>query len=151
RRPAAAPDAEAGRDAPRVRPPARRLRRDRARAARVPCRAVARAVRRRSGDRELPVLSTADDDDRDDVCRGRRRPAAHRSGVSELQIEDEVREALRALVEEIGAVSARIVENDDIRTGVPARTLALGGGEYLRVELPTRTDRSKHEHDVEAA
>jgi hypothetical protein len=67
------------------------------------------------------------------------------------QIEDEVRDALRALVEEIGAVSARIVEHDDIRTGVPARTLALGGGEYLRVELPTRSDRTKHEHDVEAA
>ena len=27
------------------------------------------------------------------------------------------------------------------RTGVPARTLALGGGEYLRVELPTRVER----------
>lgn len=70
--------------------------------------------------------------------------------MSELQIELEVREALRALVEEIGAISARIVENDDIRTGVPARTLALGGGEYLRVELPTRIDRGR-EHDVEAA
>jgi hypothetical protein len=63
-------------------------------------------------------------------------------------IEDEVREALRALVEEIGAVSARILEHDDIRTGIPARTLALGGGEYLRVELPSRSGR---EHDVEAA
>ena len=63
-------------------------------------------------------------------------------------IEDDVRDALKELVDEIGAVSARIVEQDDIRTGVPARTLALGGGEYLRVELPTRTNR---EHDVEAA
>jgi hypothetical protein len=63
-------------------------------------------------------------------------------------IEDEVRTALRELVDEIGAVSARIVEIDDTRTGVPARTLALGGGEFLRVELPTRTSR---EHDVEAA
>ena len=63
-------------------------------------------------------------------------------------IEDEVRTALRELVDEIGAVSARIVETDDTRTGVPARTLALGGGEFLRVELPTRTSR---EHDVEAA
>ncbi len=63
-------------------------------------------------------------------------------------LEDEVREVLRELVTEIGAVSARIVEHDDLRTGVPARTLALGGGEYLRVELPTRTNR---EHDVEAA
>ena len=68
--------------------------------------------------------------------------------MSEVGIEDEVRDALRALVEEIGAVSARILEHDDIRTGVPARTLALGGGEYLRVELPTRQGR---EHDVEAA
>ena len=63
-------------------------------------------------------------------------------------IDDEVRETLQALVDEIGAVSARIVEDDDVRTGVPARTLALGGGEYLRVELPTRTNR---ETDVEAA
>jgi hypothetical protein len=63
-------------------------------------------------------------------------------------IDDEVRTALRDLVDEIGAVSARIVETDDARTGVPARTLALGGGEFLRVELPSRTSR---EHDVEAA
>ncbi|MEO8706320.1 MAG: hypothetical protein ABI867_40195 [Kofleriaceae bacterium] len=63
-------------------------------------------------------------------------------------LEDEVQEALRELVAEIGAVSARIVENDDLRTGVPARTLALGGGEYLRVELPSRQNR---ESDVEAA
>ena len=52
------------------------------------------------------------------------------------------------LVDETGALSARIVEHDDARTGVPARTLALGGGEFLRVELPTRTN---HEHNVEAA
>lgn len=72
--------------------------------------------------------------------------------MSDPRIEDEVREALRELVQEIGAVSARIVEHDDLRTGVPARTLALGGGEYLRVELPTRVDRSQvPEHDVEAA
>ena len=66
-------------------------------------------------------------------------------------IDDEVRDTLRELVAEIGAISARIVEDDDLRTGVPARTLALGGGEYLRVELSTRTDRQSHEHDVEAA
>jgi hypothetical protein len=64
------------------------------------------------------------------------------------QIEDEVRDALRALVEDIGATSARIIEHDDMRTGVPARTLALGGGEYLRVELATRTNRDS---DIEAA
>ena len=67
-------------------------------------------------------------------------------------IEDEVREALQELVTEIGAVSARIVDTEDIRTGVPARTLALGGGEYLRVELPTRVERETgHEHEIEAA
>jgi hypothetical protein len=59
-------------------------------------------------------------------------------------IDDEVRDALRELVEATGALSARIVEHDDMRTGVPARTLALGSGEYLRVELPTRSER---EHD----
>jgi hypothetical protein len=63
-------------------------------------------------------------------------------------LEDELRTALRELVIEVGAVSARIVLDGDLRTGVPARTLALGGGEYLRVELPTRQSR---EHDVEAA
>ncbi|HEV7557205.1 MAG TPA: hypothetical protein VGO00_17180 [Kofleriaceae bacterium] len=63
-------------------------------------------------------------------------------------IDDEVHDTLKELVDEIGAISARIVDNDDSRTGVPARTLALGGGEYLRVELPTRTSRT---HDVEAA
>ncbi|MGN6104532.1 MAG: hypothetical protein ACTHU0_05455 [Kofleriaceae bacterium] len=72
--------------------------------------------------------------------------------MSDVQLEDEVREALRALVDEIGATSARIVEHDDLRTGVPARTLALGGGEYLRIELPTRVDRTTgREHDIEAA
>src|SRR5262252_10901689 len=72
--------------------------------------------------------------------------------MSDAEVSDEVRTALRELVEEIGAVSARIVEHDDLRTGVPARTLALGGGEYLRVELPTRVERSTgREHDVEAA
>src|SRR3954471_8167333 len=68
--------------------------------------------------------------------------------MSDAELADEVRAALRELVDEIGAVSARIVEHDDLRTGVPARTLALGGGEYLRVELPTRSNR---ESDVEAA
>src|SRR6187549_275636 len=72
--------------------------------------------------------------------------------MSELELADEVRDALKDLVEEIGAVSARIVEHDDLRTGVPARTLALGGGEYLRVELPTRVERDNgREHDIEAA
>ncbi len=69
--------------------------------------------------------------------------------MSNPGVEDEVREALRELVEQIGAVSARIVEHDDVRTGVPARTLALGGGEYLRVELPSRSTTTPA--DVEAA
>ena len=68
--------------------------------------------------------------------------------MSDVELADEVRAALRELIDEIGAVSARIVEHDELRTGVPARTLALGGGEYLRVELPTRNGR---EVDVEAA
>lgn len=62
--------------------------------------------------------------------------------MSDPGIEDEVRAALKALVDETGAVSARIVEHDEIRTGVPARTLALGGGEYLRVELPSRVPKA---------
>lgn len=68
--------------------------------------------------------------------------------MSDAELADEVRAALRALVDETGAVSACIVERDDVRTGVPARTLPLGGGEYLRVELATRRGR---EADVEAA
>jgi hypothetical protein len=68
--------------------------------------------------------------------------------VSDLEVADEVRAALLALVEETGAISARIVEHDDLRTGVPARTLALGGGEYLRVELGGHHSR---EVDIEAA
>jgi hypothetical protein len=72
-------------------------------------------------------------------------------------IDDEVREVLKELLDEVGAVSVRILEHDDIRSGVPARTLALGGGEYLRVELPTRVDKLSsrdeggREHDIEAA
>ncbi|MGE0545677.1 MAG: hypothetical protein AB7O24_09205 [Kofleriaceae bacterium] len=65
-----------------------------------------------------------------------------------VELEDEVRAVLRELVDEVSATSARITETDNERIGVPARTLALGGGEYLRVELPTRTN---HEHTVEAA
>jgi hypothetical protein len=69
-----------------------------------------------------------------------------------MTLEDEVRDALKELVEEIGAISARITENTDERVGVPAKSLALGGGEYLRVELPTRQEREPgKEHDIEAA
>jgi hypothetical protein len=74
-------------------------------------------------------------------------------------IDDEVRACLKELVDEIGAISARIVEQDELRSGVPARTLALGAGEYLRVELPTRRkrdlapegDEPPRELDIEAA
>jgi hypothetical protein len=63
-------------------------------------------------------------------------------------MDDEIREILRELVQQIGALSARIVGDDEpSRTGVPARTLALGGGEFLRVELSTRSPNT----DVEAA
>lgn len=68
--------------------------------------------------------------------------------MSETGLEDEVRQALKELVDEIGAISARITQHDDVRTGVPARTLALGGGEFLRVELGTR---SSAEHPIEPA
>jgi hypothetical protein len=62
-------------------------------------------------------------------------------------IDDEVRATLRELVDELGAVSARVSDVDDSRTGVPARTVALGGGEHLRVELATRSGKDV---DVEA-
>src|SRR5690606_10338639 len=39
-------------------------------------------------------------------------------------------------------------EHDDFRTGVPARTLALGAGEFLRVELRTRVARDTGEPDA---
>lgn len=70
-----------------------------------------------------------------------------------LSISDEVRDALKELVIEINATSARIVgDEDNSRSGIPARTLALGGGEYLRVELPTHVERTNgREHDIEAA
>ena len=68
--------------------------------------------------------------------------------MSAAEIEDEIRQALRDLVEQTGAVSARILQDDEVRTGVPARTMALGGGDFLRVELGTRTS---HEHDIDAA
>ncbi|HSN27662.1 MAG TPA: hypothetical protein VLT45_15325 [Kofleriaceae bacterium] len=70
-----------------------------------------------------------------------------------MTVEEEVRDALKELVTEINATSARIIgDEDNSRSGVPARTLALGGGEYLRVELPTHVERTNgREHDIEAA
>jgi hypothetical protein len=69
-------------------------------------------------------------------------------------LDDEIRDVLKELVTETRALSARIVGEDagNTRTGVPARTLALGGGEFLRVELPSRTERAEGEDvDIEAA
>lgn len=63
-------------------------------------------------------------------------------------LEDEVREALRELVAEVGAVSARITQDEAAGADVPARVLALGGGEYLRVELGAT---SSGEVSIEAA
>ena len=60
-------------------------------------------------------------------------------------IESEIRDALRELVEATGATSARIVNTTDERTGIPARTLPLGGGEFLRIEEPSRGDPRAHE------
>ena len=72
--------------------------------------------------------------------------------MTPTSIDEEVRDVLKDLVAEINATSARILLDDDLRTGVPARTLALGGGEYLRVELPTHVERTTgREHDIEAA
>jgi len=69
--------------------------------------------------------------------------------VSDISgLDDELRDVLRELVTATGAVSARIIFDDDLRTGVPARTLALGGGEFLRVELGTH---SSGETPIEAA
>jgi len=70
-----------------------------------------------------------------------------------VTVEEEVRDALKELIIEINATSARIIgDEDNSRSGVPARTLALGGGEYLRVELPTHVERTNgREHDIEAA
>ncbi|MFN0252903.1 MAG: hypothetical protein ACKV2T_38875 [Kofleriaceae bacterium] len=63
-------------------------------------------------------------------------------------LDDDVRAVLRELVTSTGAISARIILDDDLRTGVPARTLALGGGEFLRVELGST---SSGETPIEAA
>lgn len=76
--------------------------------------------------------------------------------MSETGLEDELRQALRELVEEIGAVSARIVVHDASGgpprippdQAAPARMLELGGGEFLRVELGTRPN---HEHAIDPA
>jgi hypothetical protein len=62
-------------------------------------------------------------------------------------LDDEVREILRELVAEIGAASAEITDSPEERSGVPSRTVPLGDRAYLRVEMPTRSERFG---DVEA-
>jgi hypothetical protein len=52
---------------------------------------------------------------------------------------DEVRQILRELIHELGATSALITTAPDERSGVPGRTMPLGSGEFLRVELGTRS------------
>ena len=54
-------------------------------------------------------------------------------------LDDEVRQILRDLIEELGATSAEITYTPDARSGVPGRSLPLGGGEFLRVEVGTRS------------
>jgi hypothetical protein len=52
---------------------------------------------------------------------------------------DEVRQILRDLLAELGATSVVITRSGEERTGVPARTLPLGSGDFLRVELGARS------------
>jgi hypothetical protein len=66
-------------------------------------------------------------------------------------IDDEVREALTALVDETGALAARIVTGDEPAADGPSRLLALGGGEHLRVELPEGEPRSELDAALERA
>jgi hypothetical protein len=67
--------------------------------------------------------------------------------VDVTALEDEIRHILKDLCAETGAVAASVTA-DDGRTGVPARTLPLGGKSFLRVELPTRSRRGE---DTDAA
>ncbi|HEY3807915.1 MAG TPA: hypothetical protein VGL61_35265 [Kofleriaceae bacterium] len=62
-------------------------------------------------------------------------------------IDDEVRDALTGLVDEIGALVVRIFAGDEPVADGPSRVLALGGGEHLRVELPEGEPRA----DLDAA
>lgn len=62
-------------------------------------------------------------------------------------IADEVADSLRELVDLVGATSARIVTDGSANPGAPERTIPLGAGEYLRLELLT----CKANVDVDAA
>jgi hypothetical protein len=63
-------------------------------------------------------------------------------------LHDEIRHILKDLCADTGAVTAEVTAATEARTGVPARTLPLGGRTFLRVELATRSKRGE---DVEAA
>jgi len=66
-------------------------------------------------------------------------------------LDDEVRQILRDLVAELGATSAVISQSVEDRTGVPARTLPLGGGDFLRVELGSRSKTESIDATLERA
>ena len=64
-----------------------------------------------------------------------------------LGLTDDTRAILRELITDTGAIAAEITDAPEERSGVPARTVPLGGGAFLRVELPTRSRRGE---DLEA-
>lgn len=66
-------------------------------------------------------------------------------------LDDEVRQILRDLIAELGATSAVITQSVDERTGVPARTMPLGSGDFLRVELGTRSKTESIDATLERA
>ena len=61
---------------------------------------------------------------------------------------DDARTLLLDLAAEVGAVTVELTTSPEGRSGVPARTLPLGAGDYLRLELGTRTPAGG---DLEAA
>ena len=68
-----------------------------------------------------------------------------------IGLDDEVREILRELVSELGAICAEITTTPEERSGVPSRTVPLGDNAYLRVELPTRGGGGDAEASLERA
>src|SRR5258705_11231135 len=66
-------------------------------------------------------------------------------------LDDEVRQILRDLIRGLGAPSAVITATVDERTGVPGRTLPLGGGDFLRVELGTKSKAESLDATLERA
>jgi hypothetical protein len=66
-------------------------------------------------------------------------------------LDDELRQILKELCADTGAIAAAVTSSTDTRTGVPARTLPLGGGNFLRIELSTRSKREDVEATLERA